>query len=132
MATPKPQVLDVGNCDPDHGMIRAMLMENFDVDVDRVMFVDEALQRMKERTYALVLFNRLVFADGSEGLQLLRKAKRDLALTGTPIMMVSNYEDAQAASVEAGAEPGFGKKAVGSPDTLRLLARYLPPKNSAR
>jgi hypothetical protein len=109
-----------------------MLLNHFNVEVDRVMFVDEALERMKGGDYALVLFNRLVFADGSEGLHLVRTAKRDPTLAGTPMMMISNYADAQAASVAAGAEPGFGKKAVGSADAVRLLSRYLPPRDSGR
>ncbi len=132
MSQQQPHVLDVGNCDPDHGMIRAMLIEHFDVQVDRVMFVGEALERMQRSDYALVLFNRLVFADGSGGLELVRRAKQDASLARIPVMMVSNYDDAQAASVAAGAEPGFGKMAIGSPQTLRLLARYLPSRARGR
>lgn len=121
-------LLDVGNCDPDHGMIRGMLTKHFDVQIDRVMFVDDALKKMRERTYALVLFNRLVFADSSEGIELLRQAKADPALRSMPIMMISNYADAQQASVAAGGEPGFGKADAGSPKTVELLGKYLPVK----
>ncbi|MBI5762653.1 MAG: hypothetical protein HZA51_03925 [Planctomycetes bacterium] len=121
-------LLDVGNCDPDHAMIRGMLTKHFDVRIDRVMFVEDALTKMRERPYALVLFNRLVFADGSEGIELLRKAKADPALKGTPMMMISNYGDAQQASVAAGGEPGFGKADVADPKTAELLRKYLSPK----
>lgn len=121
-------LLDVGNCDPDHGMIREMLTKHFDVRIDRVMFVDDALKKMRERTYALVLFNRLVFADGSEGIDLLRQAKADPVLKAMPMMMISNYADAQQASVSSGGEPGFGKADVGSPKAVDLLRKYLPEK----
>lgn len=123
-------VLDVGNCDPDHGMIQQMLRENFDVRIDRVMFVDDALARMRENRYDLVLFNRLIFEDGNEGIELLKKAKADPALQSVPIMMISNFEDAQAASIAAGGEPGFGKKTIFAPATIELLSKYLPIKTA--
>lgn len=123
-------ILDVGNCNPDHAMIRQMLSENFDVRLDRVMFVEDALSRMRENRYDLVLFNRLVFEDGSEGIELLKKAKADPVLKDTPIMMISNFEDAQAAGVAAGGEPGFGKKTVFNASTTELLSKYLPKKKA--
>lgn len=129
MSTTKARVLDVGNCDPDHGMIRKMLMENFDLELDRVMFVDEAVDRMKEKTYALVLFNRLIFADGSEGIELVHRAKAN-GMTNTPLMMVSNFDDAQEACVTIGGVRGFGKKAIFEPETMEQLSQYLPAKNT--
>lgn len=128
MATGPAHVLDVGNCDPDHGMISRMLMERFHVRIDRVMFVADALARMRQNRYDLILVNRLVFADGSEGLELVTAAKADPALRDLPVMMISNYEDAQARAVAAGAERGFGKDSVRSETTYALLARFLPPR----
>lgn len=125
-------VLDVGNCDPDHGMIQQMLRENFDIRIDRVMFVDDALARMRENRYDIVLFNRLIFENGTEGIELLKKAKADPALQSVPIMMISNFEEAQAASVAAGGEPGFGKKSVFADATIQMLSRYLPRKTLAQ
>ena len=126
MPEPRARVLDVGNCDPDHGSIRRLLAEHFDVELDRAGSVSEGLERMRQRPYRLVLFNRLMDADGSEGIELLRQAKADSALAATPIMMISNYDDALAASVAAGAEPGFGKMTLFDPETVELLARFLP------
>jgi len=128
MPETEARLLDVGNCDPDHGMIRRMLLEHFAVTLDRVMFVDQALAKMRERPYDLVLFNRLIFEDGSEGIELLRRAKADPALRDTPIMMISNFPDAQRACVAAGGERGFGKAAIDDPATIELLAGYLPRK----
>ncbi|MFN0135411.1 MAG: response regulator, partial [Phycisphaerae bacterium] len=118
----------VGNCDPDHGSIRRMLVNHFEVEVDRVMFPAEALREMGQQTYALVLINRLIFADDSDGLVLVRAMQADEKLRNTPIMMISNFADAQARAVADGAVPGFGKATVDAPDTLDRLAQYMPPK----
>ena len=123
------RVLDVGNCDPDHGSIRRMLTDHFDITLDRVMFVDDALDKMRSQRYDLVLFNRLIFDDSSEGIELLRQVKADAALSATPVMMISNYPEAQAASVAAGGVPGFGKATVSSPQTIDLLTKYLPQRS---
>jgi PleD family two-component response regulator len=121
-------VLDVGNCNPDHSMIKRMLTENFHVAIDRVMFVDDAVQRMRDRQYDLVMFNRLVFDDGSEGLELVRRAKKDAAIKSAPIMMISNFDEAQAACIAEGGVKGFGKKAVGDKSTVEHLSKFLPRK----
>lgn len=126
---PSARVLDVGNCDPDHGAIRRMLVNNFEVEVDRVMFPVEAIDELTQRSYALVLVNRLIFADDADGLELVRTMKNRDDLRSTPIMMVSNFADAQDRAVAAGAVRGFGKASLGTPDTLSILAQYLPQKN---
>ncbi len=122
------KVLDVGNCNPDHAMIRRMLIESFDIELDRVMFVAEALEKMRTNDYALVLVNRLIFDDGSPGKELITAAKADAALAGTPIMLISNFAEAQRDAVALGAVPGFGKDNVFTPATVELLAQYLPKK----
>jgi DNA-binding response OmpR family regulator len=111
-------------------MIKQMLSENFDVRIDRVMFVKDALERMRANRYDLVLFNRLIFEDNTEGIELLKATKADPALKNVPIMMISNFEDAQVASVAAGGEPGFGKKTVFAASTVELLSKYLPKKKT--
>lgn len=131
MSGVRPCVLDVGNCDPDHGRIAGMLQGSFAVDVDRVMFVPEALARLATRSYALVLVNRLIFADGSDGLKLIEAMRADPRLRNTPVMMISNFADAQARAVAAGGVPGFGKAAVDAPETRARLAKYLPSRAAA-
>ena len=128
---PDLRVLDVGNCDPDHAAIRALLSRNFAVAIDRVMFVPEALAALRKVSYALVLVNRRIFTDDSDGLPLITSMHSDPALAKTPVMMISNYPDAQARAVAAGAVPGFGKAAVTAPKTIELLRGYLPPKRAA-
>lgn len=127
MATTK--VLDVGNCNPDHSTIRRMLEQNFDVEIDRVMFVDEALEKMRETDYALVLVNRLIFDDASPGLRLIESAQLDDKLSQVPIMMISNFKEAQETAIEAGAVAGFGKNSIFDKSTRQRVANYLPSKN---
>ncbi len=120
----KPRVLDVGNCDPDHGaMLR--LLANFDADVVRVMFVDEAVAAMAEERYDLVLVNRLIFADSSDSLPLIERMRADDRFRAVPVMMISNFDDAQDRAVAAGAVRGFGKCDLADGKTIELLEPYL-------
>jgi CheY-like chemotaxis protein len=125
------KLLDVGNCTPDHMMISGMLARHFDVQIDRVMFVPEALEQLRRAPYDLVLVNRLIFADGSDGLELVRNMRSDTSLQTTPVMMISNFADAQQRALAAGALPGFGKAAANAPETIELLAHYLPLRTAA-
>jgi len=120
----RPRVLDVGNCDPDHASIQRLL-GRFEVDVDRVMFVEEAVVALAKSRYDLVLVNRLIFADGSDGLPLIQRMKADARFQKIPVMMVSNYPEAQDRAVSEGAVRGFGKADLNEPRTLELLKPYL-------
>ncbi len=69
----------------------------------------------------LLLINRVLdgrFATGS-GVDLIV----DLAGQDNPprMMLISNYPDAQAKAVQAGALPGFGKGDLGAPETNHKL-----------
>lgn len=122
----KAQLLDVGNCDPDHSTISRMLNDRFDVSIDRVMFVNEALNKLKENSnYDLVLVNRLIFADRSPGIELIHQMQADENLKNIPVMMVSNFEEAQQHAMEAGAVRGFGKDAIFEDGTADQLSKYL-------
>lgn len=123
------RVLDVGNCDPDHFAIRSMLVRHFDVEVERVMFVSEAEAAISRRAYDLVLVNRRIFADDSDGLMLVHSAQQRPA-PRPPVMLVSNFPDAQDAAVAAGAARGFGKAGLADERTILRLAEYLPPRTT--
>lgn len=130
-----PHVLDVGQCDFDHGTIRQTLVEEFGASVDRAGRADEALAAARSGRYDLVLVNRLFDADQYQGLDFIRRFKAEPALAATPIMLISNYAEAQANAVNLGATPGFGKSALDDPSTHHLLAQQLgrraagePPK----
>jgi CheY-like chemotaxis protein len=86
---------------------------------------DEALQALRQGGYALVLVNRVLDADGSAGVDVVRAIKADEALRRVPVMLVSNHEDAQEEAVSAGAEPGFGKAELGRPQMLERVRPFL-------
>lgn len=104
-----------------------MLKDHFEVAIDRVMFVDEALASLRQAKYDLVLVNRLIFADGSDGMALVRAMHGGVA-QNTPVMLVSNFEEAQQAAVSVGAVRGFGKASLGTAATLARLGEYLPAR----
>ena len=106
-----PRVLNVGQCVPDHMSISSYLRRKFDADVVKVDDHDAAVEAAKGGDVDLVLVNRLYDADGSPGLPTVQAiAEAD----GPPVMLVSNYEEAQADAVAAGAKPGFGKGDLGT------------------
>ena len=119
------QVLSVGQCGADHGGIARALRQVFGAEVVAAHSSAEALQQMRHGEFALVLVNRVLDADGSAGLDLVRAVKEDEALRRVPVMLVSNYEDAQEEAVAAGAEPGFGKAALGRPEMLGRVQPFL-------
>ncbi len=121
----KKTVLDVGNCRSDHAWIATTLQSHFDVEVLRASTAREAIQALESRSVDLVLVNRRIDGDGSEGVDLVRRLKQSPALASTPVMLVSNYRQIQAEAVAAGAEEGFGKNDLESPETVRKLARFL-------
>ena len=124
MSNTRRRVLDAGNCNPDHSSIRNMLEENFEVQIDRVMFVADAVALLREQRYDLVMVNRLIFDDGSDGGELIRQMQKD-GLGDTPVMMISNFAESQEAAMADGAVRGFGKGAIGDPATITLLSEYL-------
>ena len=73
----------------------------------------------------MILINRLLDADGSAGMDVLNSLKSNPASADIPVMIVSNYQDAQDQAVQNGAVAGFGKAALDSADTLEKLGEYL-------
>jgi CheY-like chemotaxis protein len=119
------RVLSVGQCFADHSGISRVLRNSFGAEVVAADTPREALDLLRQETFALVLINRVFDADGSSGVELIRAIKADDELRPVPVMLVSNYEDAQAQAVQAGAAPGFGKAALGQPHMLARVEPYL-------
>ena len=109
-----PRVLDVGQCDYDHGSIARHLQSKYSAEVMAADSEGEALVSLRAGSFDLVLVNRLFDGDGTPGLALIRSIKGDPELAKTPVMLVSNHADAQAEAKELGALPGFGKGDLGS------------------
>ena len=119
------RVLDIGQCDYDHGRISDLLRTEFEAEVVRVHSATEALERLHNETFDLVLVNRVFDRTAEEGIDLIRKVKADAKTSDFPVMLVSNFPDSQAEAVAAGAIPGFGKAALGESATKERLEKYL-------
>src|SRR6187200_2500690 len=89
------RVLDVGNCVPDHAAIRTMLQRNFKADVVQADGPGDALTLLKREPFDLVLVNRKLDQDYSDGLEILKAIKADAALAKTPVMLITNYAEHQ-------------------------------------
>jgi hypothetical protein len=119
-------VLSVGQCGFDDSRISHLLREVCGAAVDRAYTAADAQRMMGEKQYALVLVNRVFDSDGDSGVDFIRGAKA--GGHATPMMLVSDYADAQQAAVDAGAAPGFGKGQLGSPGVAELLRAVLSAK----
>lgn len=115
------KVLSVGQCEADDGKIRRALEARYPVDVVAVDTAQEAVGYLREEPFALVLVNRIFDADEGIGLDLIRALKADAKLAAVPVMLVSNFPDAQASAVAVGALPGFGKGGLAAAATYTLL-----------
>lgn len=123
-----PRVLSVGQCGYDHGQIERHLRRRFGAVVEAASTFPEAVEKLSETPFDLVLVNRINDADGSPGLDLIQTLKSDPALTTIPVMLVSNYEDAQQKAQALGALPGFGKSNLTSPESTEKLKSVLEPE----
>lgn len=119
------RVLDVGNCVPDHAAIRSLLERMFAAEVVQTHAPGDTLAELKSGKFDLVLINRKLDEDYSDGLDILKAIKADPVIAQTPVMLITNYEDYQAAAVAAGGEPGFGKLSLNSSRTLERLEKFL-------
>jgi len=119
------RVLDVGQCSPDHATIREFLARHFDCEVQQAHGPGDALEQLKSGTFDLVLVNRKLDHDYSDGIDVIRAIKADAAVAGVPVMLVTNYAEHQDAAEAAGALRGFGKLEFDAPETREKLAAVL-------
>ena len=105
----------VGHCGPDSSFLRIAVSKAERDSVVMMVDDDSDLKRALDDGVDLLLLNRQLDYgfDESEGVELIKKLRQHYPHVKT--MLVSNYPDAQAAAVAAGALPGFGKRELGSP-----------------
>jgi CheY-like chemotaxis protein len=115
-------VLSVGQCSADDARLARMLAIEADAHLDRAHSAADAEARLAATAYDLVLVNRIIDGDGSEGVDFIARSKDT---TPVPFMLVSDYADAQEAAQAAGALPGFGKGALHTPEVGQLLRQAL-------
>jgi CheY-like chemotaxis protein len=116
-------VLDVGQCSADHSAIRT-LCEGMGAFVERAHTAEEALVRVARGGVSLVLVNRILDVDGSDGLSLISEICSK-ATTPLPVMLVSNYPHFQQEAVCRGAVFGFGKSNLHAHETRARLEPFL-------
>jgi len=128
------KVLLIGHCGPDSSYLRmavraaapdalVVAIDN-DEELDRTLGVGR--QTSEEKCgVELALVNRsLDFGfNQTSGVELIRALKP--AYPAVKFMLVSNYPDAQAAALKAGAIPGFGKRDIGSQVAKQALKSAL-------
>jgi CheY-like chemotaxis protein len=121
----QPKVLDVGNCDHDHGNIRRMLTTQFNANVAQAHAASDTLEKLRNEQFDLVLINRQLDHDFSSGLEVLKQIKQDDVLADTPVMLITNYAEHQDTAVALGALRGFGKRELNSEETRLKLSTVL-------
>lgn len=119
------RILSVGQCVPDHGAISRFLSAHFDVQIGTADTAAETLDLLRKQRYDLVLINRKLDADYSDGVEILRLIKADPQLAATPVMLVTNFAEHQQNAVHLGAVYGFGKNDLGRSDVVARLQPYL-------
>jgi CheY-like chemotaxis protein len=118
-------VLDVGQCPPDHASIRRLVEGRYAAEITQVVTAAEALDALRHGQFDLVLINRKLDIDYSDGIDVLKAIKADAAIADVPVMLVTNYEDHQQMGVDAGGELGFGKLEFDKPSTFDRLDPFL-------
>jgi response regulator RpfG family c-di-GMP phosphodiesterase len=118
-------VIDVGNCGPDHAAIRRLIEGNFDAQVAAADDLKSALAVLDKSPADLVLVNRKLDLDYSDGMAIIRHLKSDDRWSSIPVMLITNYPEYQAEAVAAGALPGFGKQELRTSETLEKLGKIL-------
>lgn len=101
------------------------LTGHFDCTVEQAHGPEDTLAKLRSGNYALVLINRKLDRDYSDGTEILKQIKTEPALANVPVMIITNYADHQDAAVELGAVRGFGKLEYNDPATLGKLEPFL-------
>lgn len=119
------RVLSIGQCGADHASLSHLLSSKFSAEVQRCRDLSEALTHLQADSFDLVLVNRILDADGSLGLNIIETLKQSPDHSSLPVMLVSNFADAQESAVAAGALPGFGKSELHKAETIAKLQQVL-------
>lgn len=115
------KVLDVGNCDPDHAAISGFLTSNFDVEMGRAKLPADTMSQLKSGDWDLVVINRKLDEDYTDGLEIIKQMKADPDTKSVPVMLVTNLAEHQDAAVAEGALRGFGKLEYSDPTAIERV-----------
>lgn len=118
-------IMSVGQCNPDHSSLANFLTKNFECNIIRIDSTDEAIAALQDQNVDLVLVNRKLDVDYTDGTILIEKMQKDSKLKQIPIMLISNYPESQEEAVRLGAVRGFGKLEFQLEDTIKRVAETL-------
>ena len=121
---PHKSVLSIGQCCADHSSISRLINQHFQVEIINADSSTEAFSLIDSKNFSLILVNRIFDSNAESGLEFIEKYCSKKA-SASPIMLVSNFEQSQNDAHKLGADKGFGKNALTSPDTLLKLKKHL-------
>lgn len=103
-----------------------MLTSNFsNIEVVQAHGTTDALACLRDACFDLVLVNRKLDQDYSDGIEVLKSIKSDPQLSDIPVMLITNYEEHQLSAMEHGAIRGFGKLELNQAETRDRLSGIL-------
>lgn len=127
-AVDRRRVILAGHCGADSASLTRLVRDALGAVEVVGAHDDAALRRAGAAPGTLALVNRVLDGrfDDAGGVDLIRRLRP--SLPAVVWMLVSDYADAQAAAVAAGALPGFGKSDLrGEQARARLRAAFAPP-----
>jgi DNA-binding NarL/FixJ family response regulator len=119
------KVVLVGHCGADGSYLRLAVNKAVKGASVLLAYDEASLKKLIDAGPDLILLNRQLdygFPE-DEGVGLIKRLRA--SHPALKMMLVSNYEDAQEAAVQAGALPGFGKRELGTPRVTQLLRAAL-------
>ncbi len=119
------RILDVGNCAPDHAAITQFFTQHFECEVVQVDRADDALTALRGGEFDLVVVNRKLDVDYSDGIEVIQQIKADPSNQSVPVMLITNFAEHQDAAEAIGAVRGFGKLEYDKPETLERVRAAL-------
>jgi len=120
-----PSILNIGQCDVDGPRMTELFRRELRANVLRADNVGEAEQILQDQPVDLVLVNRELAFDDEPGIEVIDDLRR--AGCAAPIMLVSDYEEAQEEALQHGAIRGFGKSQLQDPATIQMLRDVIEP-----
>lgn len=124
-------VLSIGQCRPDQAAITHFLTSNFDVQVLASDSMQHAIDVLRSQQVDLVLINRKLDADYSDGMEILKYIRSQPEWKSVSVMLVSNFPEWQEKAVALGAVTGFGKAELNQLKTRERIATALKTQTPA-
>lgn len=119
------RILDVGNCGPDHASLMRFFTKHFDCQIAQADRADDAIEKLMADAYDLVVVNRKLDIDYTDGIEVIRRMKAEPRTAEVPVMLITNYSEHQDAAVAEGALRGFGKLELDKQESRDRVAEAL-------